>query len=38
VVLVLFWTRKLPGAVRLLGKSMRILKTEVAELHNERTQ
>ena len=35
VVLVLFGTRKLPDAARSLGKSMRILKTEVAELRDE---
>ncbi|MGC0365758.1 sec-independent protein translocase protein TatA [Rhodococcus sp. 27YEA15] len=33
VLLVLFGSKKLPEAARGLGRSMRILKTEVAELH-----
>lgn len=35
VILVLFGSKKLPGAARSLGQSMRILKAEVAELHND---
>ncbi|HEY3732552.1 MAG TPA: Sec-independent protein translocase subunit TatA [Streptosporangiaceae bacterium] len=35
VILVLFGSRKLPDAARSLGKSMRILKTEIHELHDE---
>jgi sec-independent protein translocase protein TatA len=35
VVLVLFGSRKLPEAARSLGRSMRILKTEIHELHEE---
>jgi sec-independent protein translocase protein TatA len=35
VVLVLFGSRKLPDAARSLGKSMRILKTEIHDLHDE---
>jgi sec-independent protein translocase protein TatA len=35
VVLVLFGSKKLPDAARSLGKSMRILKTEIHELHDE---
>jgi sec-independent protein translocase protein TatA len=35
VVLVLFGSRKLPDAARSLGKSMRILKTEVSGLHDD---
>ena len=35
VVLVLFGSRKLPDAARSLGKSMRILKTEVSGLHED---
>jgi sec-independent protein translocase protein TatA len=35
VILVLFGSKKLPDAARSLGKSMRILKSEVNELHNE---
>src|SRR5438093_693877 len=33
VVLVLFGSRKLPDAARSLGKSMRILKTEIKDRH-----
>ena len=33
VIIVLFGSRKLPDAARSLGKSMRILKTEVQGLH-----
>jgi sec-independent protein translocase protein TatA len=33
VIIVLFGSRKLPVAARSLGKSMRILKTEVSGLH-----
>ena len=35
VVLVLFGSKKLPGAARSLGQSMRILKTEVQGLHED---
>ena len=35
VILVLFGSRKLPDAARSLGKSMRILKTEVKGLHED---
>jgi sec-independent protein translocase protein TatA len=35
VVIVLFGSRKLPEAARSLGKSMRILKTEVSSMHDD---
>ena len=35
VILVLFGSRKLPDAARSLGRSMRILKTEIHDLHDE---
>jgi sec-independent protein translocase protein TatA len=35
VIIVLFGSRKLPDAARSLGKSMRILKTEVQGLHED---
>ncbi|HEY1918185.1 MAG TPA: Sec-independent protein translocase subunit TatA [Streptosporangiaceae bacterium] len=35
VILVLFGSRKLPDAARSLGKSMRILKTEISDLHED---
>lgn len=35
VIIVLFGSRKLPDAARSLGRSMRILKTEVEEMHND---
>jgi len=35
VIIVLFGSRKLPDAARSLGKSMRILKTEVRSLHDD---
>jgi sec-independent protein translocase protein TatA len=35
VIIVMFGTRKLPDAARSLGKSMRILKTEVQGMHEE---
>jgi sec-independent protein translocase protein TatA len=35
VIIVLFGSAKLPAAARSLGKSMRILKTEVAGLHKD---
>lgn len=35
VVLVLFGSKKLPGAARSLGQSMRILKKEVSTLHED---
>jgi sec-independent protein translocase protein TatA len=38
VVLVLFGSRKLPDAARSLGRSMRILKSEIHDLHEEGAQ
>lgn len=35
VILVLFGSRKLPDAARSLGRSMRILKTEVQGMHED---
>jgi sec-independent protein translocase protein TatA len=35
VLIVLFGSKKLPDAARSLGKSMRILKTEVQDLHSD---
>jgi len=35
VIIVLFGSRKLPDAARSLGRSMRILKTEVSGLHDD---
>jgi sec-independent protein translocase protein TatA len=35
VILVLFGSKKLPDAARSLGKSMRILKSEVNTLHDD---
>jgi sec-independent protein translocase protein TatA len=35
VLIVLFGSAKLPGAARSLGKSMRILKSEVRDLHED---
>jgi len=35
VIIVLFGSKKLPGAARSLGQSMRILKKEVGDLHHE---
>jgi sec-independent protein translocase protein TatA len=35
LIIVLFGSRKLPDAARSLGKSMRILKTEVSGLHDD---
>jgi sec-independent protein translocase protein TatA len=35
VILVLFGSAKLPGAARSLGKSMRILKAEVKDFHED---
>ncbi len=37
VLIVLFGSKKLPDAARSLGKSMRILKTEVQDLHGSET-
>ena len=37
VVIVLFGSKKLPGAARSLGQSMRILKREVQGLHEDET-
>jgi sec-independent protein translocase protein TatA len=38
VLIVLFGSRKLPVAARSLGKSMRILKTEVSGLHGDEAE
>jgi sec-independent protein translocase protein TatA len=35
VIIVLFGSRKLPLAARSLGKSMRILKSEVSKMHDD---
>lgn len=35
VIIVMFGSRKLPEAARSLGKSMRILKTEMSSLHED---
>jgi sec-independent protein translocase protein TatA len=35
VLIVLFGARKLPDAARSLGQSMRILKTEIAAIHED---
>jgi sec-independent protein translocase protein TatA len=35
VLIVLFGSKKLPDAARSLGKSMRILKTEISDLHHD---
>jgi len=35
VIIVLFGSKKLPVAARSLGKSMRILKTEVSSMHED---
>jgi sec-independent protein translocase protein TatA len=35
VLIVLFGSKKLPGAARSLGRSMRILKAEVSGLHHD---
>src|SRR5262250_1385993 len=35
VILVLFGSRKLPDAARSLGRSMRILKAEIKDLHED---
>ncbi|MBY0442117.1 MAG: Sec-independent protein translocase subunit TatA [Mycobacteriaceae bacterium] len=35
LIVVLFGAKKLPDAARSLGKSMRIFKSEMRELHNE---
>ena len=37
VIIVLFGSKKLPGAARSLGQSMRILKKEVQGLHEDET-
>jgi sec-independent protein translocase protein TatA len=37
VLIVLFGSKKLPDAARSLGRSMRILKTEVGSLHQDET-
>lgn len=38
VILVLFGSKKLPGAARSLGQSMRIFKKEVSSLHEDEDQ
>ena len=38
VLIVLFGSAKLPGAARSLGKSMRILKAEVKDFHEDGTE
>jgi sec-independent protein translocase protein TatA len=38
VILVLFGSRKMPDAARALGRSLRILKTEVKGLHDDDEQ
>jgi sec-independent protein translocase protein TatA len=38
VVLVLFGSRKMPDAARSLGRSMRILKSEVSKIHDDDEQ
>jgi sec-independent protein translocase protein TatA len=38
VILVLFGSAKLPGAARSLGKSMRILKAEVKDFHEDEAE
>jgi sec-independent protein translocase protein TatA len=35
VILVLFGSKKLPEAARSLGRSMRILKTEIKDMHED---
>jgi sec-independent protein translocase protein TatA len=35
LVLVLFGSRKLPGAAKSLGQSMRIFKSEISKLHDD---
>jgi sec-independent protein translocase protein TatA len=37
VVLILFGSKKLPDAARSLGRSMRIMKTEIKGLHDDET-
>ena len=38
VIIVLFGSKKLPGAARSLGHSMRILKTEMQGLHEDEAE
>jgi sec-independent protein translocase protein TatA len=38
VIIILFGSRKLPDAARSLGRSMRILKTEVQGMHDDDEQ
>jgi len=38
VILILFGSRKMPDAARSLGRSLRILKTEVKGLHDDEPQ
>jgi sec-independent protein translocase protein TatA len=35
LIIVLFGAKKLPGAAKSLGQSMRILKTEVTKMHDD---
>jgi len=35
LIIVLFGAKKLPGAAKSLGQSMRILKTEVGKMHDD---
>jgi sec-independent protein translocase protein TatA len=35
LIIVLFGAKRLPGAAKSLGQSMRILKTEVSKLHDD---
>lgn len=37
VLIALFGSKKMPDAARSLGRSLRILKTEVASLHEDET-
>lgn len=37
VLIVLFGSKKLPDAARSLGRSMRIMKTEIKGLHDDET-
>ena len=38
VIIVLFGSKKLPDAARSLGRSMRILKSEVGSLHEDQPE
>lgn len=37
VILIMFGSKKLPDAARSLGRSMRIMKTEIKGLHDDET-